>query len=354
MLAVRSGSSVLVAGLALSLVPVLGASAAADGVAQQRIVIDPIAVPNWDADITVSGRLQRRTGDDAWGAAPGGTQVRFDGAEGPYETAATVAAGGSFRVRLVAGYGKIDAWTPADGEYPAARAKVIGLVSILQIQPGTPDRETNPDYPFVGKKFEVRRVLKARRGEVLPGRTVALYWAPRGKDWSYPKGGWKWLTSGTTGRDGKVVLRATAWKEGWLRTVFAGDASYQAVEDGYGFRTYYQTAITGFNASPEPARVGQWLKLTGRLWRWTSSGGWQPVRGKRIFADYRLKGARQWRHAFCANGGALTDSKGWFRLECQTKKDASWRAYYVNSHGSPDSTSTDHPAISGADYVDVR
>ncbi len=46
-----------------------------------------------------------------------------------------------------------------------------------------------------------------------------------------------------------MKIKATAWTAGWLRTVFAGDATYTNVESGYPFRVYYKTGIASFNAS---------------------------------------------------------------------------------------------------------
>ncbi|MFG2006489.1 hypothetical protein ACGFNU_45820 [Spirillospora sp. NPDC048911] len=343
-------SSALGATLVLASAPAASASAAEP--LPQRILVNPVALKNWDADVVVTGKVQRRSGD-GWASAPAGQKVTFTWPEGETAATTTVRSDGSFRATFDPGYGNVTARVDASGEYAEGRALVMKWLSRLDIDSKRHDHETNPEYPFRGKKFEVRRVLKARRGEKLPGRKVVLWWAPRPK-WGYPKTGWKALGSGTTDRNGRVVIRATAWKDGWLRTTFAGDAHYAPVEDGYPFWSYYQTAITKFNASPEPARKGQFITLSGRLMRWTAASGWRPVKNKHIDANVRVKGTSRWRDAWCYNGGTSTDAKGWFRLGCQATKDASWQAYYVNDYRSPQSGSLDFPAMSAIDYVDVR
>ncbi|WP_131732947.1 hypothetical protein [Actinomadura formosensis] len=324
---------------------------AAEATIPQRIVVDPVAVQNWDADVTVTGQVQQNRGA-GWVAAPAGLVVHFDSPDGDLQVTATVQTGGRFQATFFPGPGNIIARVAGYGQVTETSARVLGWISRLYIDQSLGDRKTNPVHPLYGKTFEVRRTLKAVRGEALPGRKVTLWWAPKGTS-GYPKTGWKQVTSGVTDSNGRVKIRATAWTSGWLRTTFAGDATYTKVESGYPFRVSYKTGIASFNASPEPARKGQYLTLTGRLMRWTPSGGWQPIKDKWVSAQYRLKGQTAWRTPFCHNGGAATSSTGWFRMQCQTPADATWMAYYLSPYAAPDTSKTDFPA-QATDYVDVR
>lgn len=317
----------------------------------QRIVVDPVAVQNWDADVVVTGQVQQDRGA-GWVAAPAGLVVHFDSPDGELRTTATVQAGGRFRATFFPGPGNIVARVAGYGQVNGTSARVLGWISRLYIDTALGDRETNPVYPIRGKAFEVRRTLKAVRGEALASRKVTLWWAPKGTS-GYPKTGWKQVGSSTTDAKGRVKIRATAWTTGWLRTSFAGDATYTKVESGYPFRVYYKTGFAGFNASPEPARKGQYLTLKGRLMRWSPPAGWQPIKGKWVGAKYRLKGQTTLRTPSCTNGGDATDSAGWFQMRCKTPADATWMAYYLSPYASPDTGKTDFPA-QATDYVDVR
>ncbi len=77
--------------------------------------------------------------------------------------------------------------------------------------------------------------------------------------------------------------------------------------------------------------------------RWTSSGGWQPIKGKWVSAKYRLKGQTTLRTPSCTNGGDATSSTGWFQMKCKTSADATWMAYYLSPYAAPDTSKTDFP-----------
>ncbi|MFA1551692.1 hypothetical protein [Actinomadura chokoriensis] len=201
-----------------------------------------------------------------WVAAPAGLVVHFDSPDGELQATATVQDGGRFRASFYPGPGNIIARVAGYGQVAETSARVIGWVSQLYIDYALGDRDSNPVYPVRGKTFEVRRTLKAVRGETLPGRKVTLWWAPRGTS-GYPKTGWKQVGSGYTDAAGRVKIGVTAWTDGWLRTGYAGDTTYTGVASGYAFRAFYKTGIAGFNASPEPARKGQYLTIKGRLMR---------------------------------------------------------------------------------------
>lgn len=324
---------------------------AAEAEIPQRIVVDPVATQNWDADVTVTGQVQQNRGA-GWVAAPAGLVVHFDSPDGELEVTATVQAGGRFRATFFPGPGDIMARVAGYGQVGETSARVLGWISRLYIDTALGDRETNPVYPIRGKAFEVRRTLKAVRGEALASRKVTLWWAPKGTS-GYPKAGWKQVGSSVTDAKGRVKIRATAWTTGWLRTSFAGDAAYAKVESGYPFSVYYKTGFAGFNASPEPARKGQYLTLKGRLMRWNAPAGWQPVKGKWVSAKYRLKGQTTLRTPSCTNGGDATDSAGWFQMRCKTPADATWMAYYLSPNAAPGTGKADLPA-QATDYVDVR
>ncbi|NKZ07887.1 hypothetical protein [Actinomadura latina] len=347
----KTAMPVVVGGGILTAALVASPVQAAEVAIPQRIVVDPVAVQNWDADVTVSGQVQQDRGA-GWVAAPAGLVVHFDSPDGQLQVMATVQTGGRFSATFYPGPGNIIARVPGYGQVTETSARVLGWISRLYIDQALGDRETNPVYPLRGKTFQVRRTLKAVRGEALPGRKVTLWWAPKGAS-GYPKTGWKQVSSGVTDAQGRVKIGATAWTAGWLRTSYSGDATYTGVDSGYPFRVYYKTGIAGFNASPEPARKGQYLTLKGRLMRWTSSGGWQPIKGKWVSAKYRLKGQTTLRTPSCTNGGDATSSTGWFQMKCKTPADATWMAYYLSPYASPDTSKTDFPA-QATDYVDVR
>ncbi|MFI0366596.1 hypothetical protein ACH35V_01880 [Actinomadura sp. 1N219] len=341
----------VVVGGGMLVVALVASPVQAEAMIPQRIVVDPVAVENWDADVTVTGQVQQDRGA-GWVAAPAGLVVDFDSPDGELQVTATVQAGGRFSATFYPGPGNIIARVAGYGEVAETSARVLGWISRLHIDHALGDRETNPVYPLRGKTFEVRRTLKAVRGEALSGRPVTLWWAPKGMS-GYPTTGWKQVGSGVTDAAGRVKIGATAWTEGWLRTSYAGDANYTKVDSGYAFRVYHQTGISSFNASPEPATKGQYLTLKGRLMRWSSSSGWQSIKGTWVSAKYRLAGQSTLRTPSCTNGGDATDSAGWFLMKCKTPADATWMAYYLNPYATPETNKTDFPA-QATDYVDVR
>jgi hypothetical protein len=103
----------------------------------------------------------------------------------------------------------------------------------------------------------------------------------------------------------------------------------------------YRTAISSFNASPEPVTKGRRLTVAGTLKRDTTS--WKAFSGQSVKIYFAAKGATSWTY----EGTAKTSSTGRFSHAFTSAKDGTWRATYAGSGA--------YLAVTGpGDYVDVR
>lgn len=103
----------------------------------------------------------------------------------------------------------------------------------------------------------------------------------------------------------------------------------------------YRTAISGFNAGPEPIKKGGRLTVSGTLKRDTSA--WKAFPGQSVKIYFAADGATTWTY----EGTAQTSSTGHFSHAFTAAKNGTWRATYAGS-GT-------YLAVTGSgDHVDVR
>lgn len=103
----------------------------------------------------------------------------------------------------------------------------------------------------------------------------------------------------------------------------------------------YRTAISSFNASPEPVSKGKTITVAGTLKRDTTA--WKAFSGQSVKIYFQAKGATTWTY----EGTAKTSSTGHFSHGFKAAKDGTWRATYAGG--------SSYLAVTGSgDYVDVR
>lgn len=173
-------------------------------------------------------------------------------------------------------------------------------------------------------------------GAAVKGATVDVEFSTNGKS------GWTRAGQGTTSSTGAFSVGAPAARDGYWRVRYAGSSAYRPAMSGVDFvDARYRTAITSFNAAPEPVRKGRALTVQGKLSRYV--GGWKPGSGGTVKIYFRRAGTSSWVLA----GTTRSASTGLFRKSFTAKLDGTWRAVYPGS--------ATYLSVTGpSDYVDVR
>lgn len=206
---------------------------------------------------------------------------------------------------------------------------------------------TSPKPVGMGARLTVsaRLVRAADQATPVTGAPVDLHFSTDdGQSWT-PMG------KGTTDAAGNVRVTAVATENGlwWLtyegdRSAGATDLYAQTSSEPVAAEVWYRTAISSFNAGPEPVRKGKTLTVSGVLKRsvdkTTSFKTWA---GQPVYVYYRPTGSKTWKYA----GSAKTDRYGKFRKGFKAGKDATWKAV---CKGDGDTLRSE----SATDYVDVR
>ncbi|WP_067794584.1 hypothetical protein [Actinomadura formosensis] len=173
-------------------------------------------------------------------------------------------------------------------------------------------------------------------GAAVKGATVDVEFSANGTS------GWTRAGQGTTSSTGAFSVGAPATRDGYWRVRYAGSSAYRPAVSGADFvDARYRTAITSFNAAPEPVRKGRALTVQGKLSRYV--GGWKPGSGATVKIYFRRAGTSSWALA----GTTRSASDGVFRTSFTAKLDGTWRAVYPGSAAYLSATGT-------GDYVDVR
>jgi hypothetical protein len=158
--------------------------------------------------------------------------------------------------------------------------------------------------------------------------------------------GKKWATVYGTDPDanGYFTLRTPAVGDGYWRVDTTEMPGYQELPATSGadyVDVRYRTAISSFNASPEPVSKGRKLTVGGTLKRDTTA--WKVFSGASVKIYFAADGAKTWTY----EGTAKTTSTGHFSHTFTAAKDGTWRATYAGS--------TTYLAVTGSgDHVDVR
>ncbi|MFH8399540.1 HtaA domain-containing protein [Streptomyces anulatus] len=158
------------------------------------------------------------------------------------------------------------------------------------------------------------------------------------------KGGktWSRATTVTTNSKGVVSASVTAVKDGTWRARYAGTADRAAaVSSSDNVDVKLRTAVSGFNASPEPVRKGRTITVKGTLR--SLDGTWKNASGQSVIILFKADGASKWSKLATVR----TNGKGVFSKGFTAKKDGTWKAQFK-------ATSSRLGTIGSGDRVDVR
>ncbi|MFI7087934.1 HtaA domain-containing protein [Streptomyces anulatus] len=158
------------------------------------------------------------------------------------------------------------------------------------------------------------------------------------------KGGktWSRATMVTTDSKGVVSASVTAVKDGTWRARYAGTADRAAaVSSSDNVDVKLRTAVSGFNASPEPVRKGRTITVKGTLR--SLDGTWKNASGQSVIILFKADGSSKWSKPATVR----TNGKGVFSKGFTAKKDGTWKAQFK-------ATSSRLGTIGSGDRVDVR
>ncbi|MER6023163.1 HtaA domain-containing protein [Streptomyces anulatus] len=158
------------------------------------------------------------------------------------------------------------------------------------------------------------------------------------------KGGKTWSRATTVTTDSKGVVSAsvTAVKDGTWRARYAGTADRAAaVSSSDNVDVKLRTAVSGFNASPEPVRKGRTITVKGTLR--SLDGTWKNASGQSVIILFNADGSSKWSKLATVR----TNGKGVFSKGFTAKKDGTWKAQFK-------ATSSRLGTIGSGDRVDVR
>ncbi|GAB2815791.1 hypothetical protein GCM10027176_20560 [Actinoallomurus bryophytorum] len=306
---------------------------------QARITMGFDHTPSVVGDpVEVSGLLERQTPDGGWIGVVGQTvRVFVDGtriAEG------TTAADGTYRISTRVPVSDEGFWgveTPLPGRgypYTVAFANTWQRAAHRTLVTGF---NAAPEPVRKGAKLTATgRVMRVTAdGSTEPATDYpVLQFSADGKKWTdlyedHPNSQGYFSLSTPAERDGYWRVRTEDWPD------LPSTSSVDYVDVGY------RTAISGFNASPEPIAKGRRLTVAGTLKRDTTA--WKAFSGQSVKIYFAAKGATSWTY----EGTAKTSSTGHFSHTFTAAKDGTWRAIYAGS--------TTYVTVTGpGDYVDVR
>ncbi|MFD4236349.1 HtaA domain-containing protein [Streptomyces sp. NPDC058542] len=158
------------------------------------------------------------------------------------------------------------------------------------------------------------------------------------------KGGKTWSRATTVSTSGKGVASAsvTAVKDGTWRARYAGTADRAAAVSTFdNVDVKLRTAVSGFNASPEPVRKGRTITVKGTLR--SLDGTWKNASGQSVIILFKADGSSKWSKLATVR----TNGKGVFSKGFTAKKDGTWKAQFK-------ATSSRLGTTGAGDRVDVR
>ncbi|WP_097957788.1 MULTISPECIES: HtaA domain-containing protein [Streptomyces] len=199
----------------------------------------------------------------------------------------------------------------------------------------------SPEPVGKGSKLKVVATLQA-------ASATDNVWRPLGKTPVViefrSKGGktWSRATTVTTNSKGVVSASVTAVKDGTWRARYAGTADRAAaVSSSDNVDVKLRTAVSGFNASPEPVRKGRTITVKGTLR--SLDGTWKNASGQSVIILFKADGSSKWSKLATVR----TNGKGVFSKGFTAKKDGTWKAQFK-------ATSSRLGTIGSGDRVDVR
>ncbi|MER5761006.1 hypothetical protein [Streptomyces sp. NPDC002082] len=251
-----------------------------------------------------------------------------DGTWKPVPAGATIYAAGKYVATDDAGR-----FTAAGQFYDDKPWKAEGNTPWLQVNSATVAVDTTAGTSFAGLRATVdaRKLVKAQvwfnRGEIPAGVTSLKVDVQTSTD-----GTTGWTTrqridvATEIGYNGSAFLEPTLLNPGtgFVRLRYVGTPAIHGSETpALKIPQRTETAIPAFNASPEPARKGKPITVTGKL----DQGGpaWKPFGGQLVRCYFRPAGATAWK----AMGEAKTAADGTFTKTFTADRTGSWKARYV-------------------------
>jgi hypothetical protein len=136
----------------------------------------------------------------------------------------------------------------------------------------------------------------------------------------------------------------TAPSDGYWRARFQGnpDLATAVTKSVHLYRR--ATRVTGFNASPEPVRKGDLMKVAGTL-QYRSGTVWKALRDTQVSLYFRPSGAKSYRYVHALG----VDAKGRFTNLERAAQDGTWAVTFDKASGTGCLVSN-----TASDYVDVR
>jgi hypothetical protein len=312
-----------------------------------RVSITPVPSAARVGDkITLSGLLERQNSTGAWvplpaspvklsfipeGASQGtalGTLVT--GADGRYSLPVTVTGSGTWRVDSANGT-FLQSTMAGEHRRSSFRTRIIGVTA-------------RPSPVAVNGKVTLSGQI-VRTGAPAGKTNVAN--VPVRLTFSPGPGRMFNMAAGRTDAAGRFSLTGVAKSEGTWWVDFAGGAGIGGTLDEASATprifvdARYKTAVSSFNASPEPVKKGRTLTVKGRLTKLV--GSWKPGAGAALTVYFKPSGSSKWK----AMGTAKADRNGWFTKNFKATADGTWAAAYAGSSSYLGVWST-------GDYVDVR
>jgi hypothetical protein len=305
--------------------------------------------------VNLTGLLNRATPDGGWAPAPGQAMRVFfrpseaaadiqvgsgtTAADGTYSIPATVRGAGYWHVENLDLFDRAtSSRSQGYGPYRASRADSPLMPALYRT--AISGFNAAPEPAGKGSTITVTgRVIRyAADGSLLVGRGAPmLEFSADGKTWTKvygvdPDGA------------GDFTITTTAVRDGYWRvdtSEMPGDGELPATSSSDYVDVRYRTAISAFNAAPEPIKKGRKLTVSGTLKGDTTA--WKALPGQSVKIYFFADGAATWTY----EGTAKTTSTGHFSHTFTAAKDGTWRATYAGS--------TTYLAVTGSgDHVDVR
>jgi hypothetical protein len=304
--------------------------------------------------VNVTGRLERVMPDGGSTGAAGqvvkiffqpntagadpATQIAqgLTAADGSYSVPVTVPGEGFWHVETPYFYARIPS---GNGYGPYLGARVETGIMIANYRTTITGFNASPEPVGKGATITARgRVMRIKAdGTTEPGTgSPTLQFSADGKKWTN-------LYGVDPDADGYFAITTPAVSDGYWRAdiQMTGYEELPSTSSSDYVDVRYRTAISGFNASPEPIAKGARLTVAGTLKRDTTS--WKAFSGQSVKIYFAAKGATTWAY----EGTAKTSSTGHFSHTFTAAKDGTWRATYAGT--------TTYLAVTGSgDHVDVR
>jgi 5-hydroxyisourate hydrolase-like protein (transthyretin family) len=309
------------------------------------------SVVNAGGWVTLSGVL-RENGANGWAAVPnakvdlafrplGGSYGRLPGSvetngQGKFWLKARASRTGHWRAEYDGSATRLGARSETDRVDVRAQVRSSRIVGFGV----RPDPVTEGDRLSVGGRLQ----LDTRRGwDGYGGQKVSILFRADGSS------RWGQVGSDWTNRDGRFDVDATARRSGHWRAEFRGadgvkgsgsNTDHVAVRRPAPEPERAASRVTGFNASPEPARYRQYLRFTGKLQ--VDDGSWEGYRAK-VALYFKATGSTKWRYV------KTTSANGSGKLYTKTRTYGSgyWKFVF---NGDDDF----YGDSSRSDYVRVR